>query len=233
MIDFLRHKATLLGATLVASEEDLLTLVPASTIWVFGPRPLVDQVLRRSDLTDLHIFELVRSDTGHWMVPAHAGSLPLRYLNQSVLGRVAEIGISSPPTSFTFEHEGWQLLNSALVRFSLGQLHAQNGFIEVRTDDMCASIHDSVMEDLDAGNDVSSETEIVVEGDRALLQERLKQRTTQVPGIHKRSQRKSKAVVDGLQLDRRRGLRAPSMLLSAYVLMIRFLLPLALHTRRE
>ena len=200
MIDFLRHKATLLGATLVASEEDLITVVPASTIWVFGPRPLVDQVLRRSDLTDLHIFELVRSDTGHWMVPAHAGSLPLRYLNQSVLGRVAEIGISSPPTSFTFEHEGWQLLNSALVRFSLGQLHAQNGFIEVRTDDMCASIHDSVMEDLDAGNDVSSETEIVVEGDRALLQERLKQQTTQVPGIHKRSQRKSKAVVDGLQL---------------------------------
>ena len=106
VIDFLRHKASISGANFVASEEDLRTLETTSSTWVFGPRTLVDQVLGRTDIHDLHIFELVRSDTGHWLIPAHAGGLPLRYLNRSVLGRVVEIGISPPPMSFTFEHDG-------------------------------------------------------------------------------------------------------------------------------
>ena len=86
---------------------------------------------------DLHIFELVRSDTGHWMIPEHAGSLPLRYLNRSVLGRVVEIGISTPPTSFILEHEGWRLLNSALVRFRIAPLDVHNRFFEIQMDNLC------------------------------------------------------------------------------------------------
>ena len=126
MIDFLRHKASLSGVNSVANAEDLQSIVPSSSTRVFGPRTLVDQVLGRTDIHDLHIFELVRSDTGHWMIPEHAGSLPLRYLNRSVLGRVVEIGIATPPASFILEHEGWRLLNSALVRFGIAPLDVHN-----------------------------------------------------------------------------------------------------------
>ena len=135
-------------------------------------------MLRRADLADLHIIELVRSDTGHWLIPAHAGGLPLRYLNRSVLGRVVEIGISPPPMSFTLEHEGWKLLNSALVRFRIAQLNVQNGFFEVTMDNMCASTLDCAMEDLDACPAVPSDIEIIVEGHRENLREWLKQQAT-------------------------------------------------------
>ena len=201
VIDFLRHKASISGANFVASEEDLRTLEPTSSTWVYGPRTLVDQVLGRTDIHDLHIFELVRSDTGHWMIPAHAGSLPLRYLNRSVLGRVVEIGISPPPTSFVLEHEGWRLLNSALVRFQIAPLDVHNGFLQVQMDNLCVSVLDSEIEDLDSGTAFPSEPEIVVEGPRDVLKERIKQQaSSQGKGIYKRSQRKSTAVADGLQL---------------------------------
>ena len=201
VIDFLRHKASISGANFVASEEDLRTLEPTSSTWVFGPRTLVDQVLRRADLTDLHIFELVRSDTGHWLLPAHAGGLPLRCLNQSVLGRVVEIGLSPPPMSYTLEHEGWKLLNSALARFRIAPLDAQNGFLEVIMDNMCASTMDCEMEDLDSRPEVPSDTEIIVEGHREVLRARLNQQViSEGACIVKRSQRKSKAVEDGVQL---------------------------------
>ena len=130
----LRYKAALPGVNFVANAEDLQSIVPSSSTWVFGTRSLVVQVLWRTDIPDLQIFELVRSDTGHWMIPAHARSLHLRYLNRSVLGHIVEIRISTPPMSFIFEHEGWQRLNFPLVRFRIVQLNAQNGFFEVQMD---------------------------------------------------------------------------------------------------
>ena len=60
---------------------------------------------------------------------------------------------------------------------------------------------DCAMEDLDSCSAVPSDTEIIVEGHREALRERLKQQTTcQRTCIVKRSQQKSKAVEDGVQL---------------------------------
>ena len=68
-------------------------------------------------------------------------------------------------------------------------------------DNMCASIMDCDMEDLDSCPAVPSDTEIIVEGHREVLQARLKQQVTyQGTCIYKRSQRKSKGIANGVQL---------------------------------
>ena len=63
MVNCLRHKVSLSGVNFVASVDDLKSIVPTFSTLVVGTKSLVDQVLSRTDIPDLHIFEMLRYRT--------------------------------------------------------------------------------------------------------------------------------------------------------------------------
>ena len=63
MVNCLRHKVSLSGVNFVASVDGLKSIVPTFSTLVVGTKSLVDQVLSRTDIPDLHIFEMLRYRT--------------------------------------------------------------------------------------------------------------------------------------------------------------------------
>ena len=117
VLNLLKAKSSSAKATLVTTAADLASLESGTTkpVWVFGDRGLVDSVVRHEGLADVHVLELVRSDTGFWSAPEHIASAPLRFFNRAYLGRLREVAISSPPALFVLEHNGVVLRTSSLV----------------------------------------------------------------------------------------------------------------------
>ena len=186
IVDFLQNKSRLAGTNLVLTSADLSSLRPNVPTWVFGDRDLIDDAYGCADISELHIFEFVRSDTGYWFTPKHAASLPLRYYSSAFLAHLSEVAITPPPTDFLFEHAGISKSRSALVRF-IFRPSPQGGFFHSRYDDLVPDDSDdfSVFEmpmDVD-----STYVDMVVEGERAALRNRLGQNKH----VRKQGQRKS------------------------------------------
>ena len=99
VLNLLKAKCRSAKATLVTTAADLASLESGSMqpVWVFGDHALVNAVLSHEGLADVHVVELVRSDTGFWNAPEHIASAPLRFFNRAYLGRLREVAISSPP----------------------------------------------------------------------------------------------------------------------------------------
>ena len=185
--DFLHNQSSLVGTNLVLTSADLSILRPNVPTWVFGDRDLVDDAFSCAGISELHIFEFVRSDTGYWLTPSHAASLPLRYYSNAFLAHLSEVEITPPPMESSFEHAGTLQSRSALVRFILTS-SPHSGFFHSRYDDLVPDNADdlSVFEmpmDVD-----KTYVDMVVEADRAALRQRLGQHTH----AHKQGQRKSR-----------------------------------------
>ena len=186
IVDFLHNQSRAAEANLVLTSADLSSLRPDVPTWVFGDRDLIDDAYSCAGISELHIFEFVRSDTGYWFTPSHAASLPLRYYSNAFLAQLSEVAITPPHTDFLFEHEGISQSRSALVRFIL-RSSPQGGFFHSRYDDLVPDNSDdlSVFEmhmDVD-----KTSVEMVVEGERAALRNRLGQHKN----VRKQGQRKS------------------------------------------
>ena len=95
VLNLLKAKCRSAKATLVTTAADLASLESGSKqpVWVFGDHALVNAVLSHEGLADVHVVELVRSDTGFWNAPEHIASAPLRYFNRAYLGRLREVAI--------------------------------------------------------------------------------------------------------------------------------------------
>ena len=135
ILNLLKAKSNSAKATLVTTAADLASLESGTTkpVWVFGDRDLVDSVVRHEGLADVHVLELVRSDTGFCNAPEHIASAPLRFFNRAYLGRLREVAISSPPALFVLEHNGVMLRTSSLVRFHMTQDSTGNGLAATST----------------------------------------------------------------------------------------------------
>ena len=96
ILNLLKAQSSSAKATLVTTAADLASLESGSTkpVWVFGDHDLVNAVVRHESLADVHVLELVRSDTGFWNAPEHIASAPLRFFNRACLGRIRELAIS-------------------------------------------------------------------------------------------------------------------------------------------
>ena len=70
IVDFLHNQSRAAGANLVLTSADLSSLRPDVPTWVFGDRDLIDVAYSCAGISELHIFEFVRSDTGYWFTPA-------------------------------------------------------------------------------------------------------------------------------------------------------------------
>ena len=68
VLNLLKAKCRSAKATLVTTAADLASLESGSMqpVWVFGDHALVNAVLSHEGLADVHVVELVRSDTGFW-----------------------------------------------------------------------------------------------------------------------------------------------------------------------
>ena len=131
IVDFLHNQSRAAGANLVLTSADLSSLRPDVPTWVFGDRDLIDVAYSCAGISELHIFEFVRSDTGYWFTPSHAASLPLRYYSNAFLAHLSEVAITPPPTDFSdhsSEHAGISQSRSALGRFIL-RSSPQGGFL--------------------------------------------------------------------------------------------------------
>ena len=133
IVDFLYNKSHHAGTNLVLTPADLSSLRPNVPTWVFGDRDLIDDAMRCNEISELHIFEFVRSDTGYWLTPTHAASMPFRYYSNAFLAHLSEVAITPPPTEFSFEHAGILQSRSALVRFIL-RSSPHSGFFHSRYD---------------------------------------------------------------------------------------------------
>ena len=186
IVDFLYNQSHHAGTNLVLTPADLSSLRPNVPTWVFGDRDLIDDAMRCNAISELHIFEFVRSDTGYWLTPTHAASMPFRYYSNAFLAHLSEVAITPPPTEFSFEHAGICQSRSALVRFILTST-PQGGFFHSRYDDLVPDPSDdlSVFEmpmDVD-----KTYVDMVVEGARDVLRQRLGQNKQ----VRKQGQRKS------------------------------------------
>ena len=94
--DLLRSRSAEANANLILTKTDFSTLRPERPIRVFGDRDLVDDVFAQEGLDDIVVFELVRSDTGWWYDPLHAGSMPLRYFSRGNISRLSAVAITRP-----------------------------------------------------------------------------------------------------------------------------------------
>ena len=138
MLSLLRAKSSSANATLVTTAAELASLGAGATkqVWVFGDKELVDAAIGNESFPDVHVLELVRTDTRFWNAPKHIASAQLRFFNRAYLGRVREVAISSPPAAFLLEHEGVVLRTTSLVRFHMTQDDTGNGYFHTKLDNL-------------------------------------------------------------------------------------------------
>ena len=194
VLNLLKAKCRSAKATLVTTAADLASLESGSVqpVWVFGDHALVNAVLSHEGLADVHVVELVRSDTGFWNAPEHIASAPLRYFNRAYLGRLREVAISSPPALFVLEHNGVVLRTTSLVRFHMTQDSTGNGYFHTKRDDLLdIGPGASDIIDITACALPQHDDDYIIEGPKDPLQHRVKTGNAQKREIIKQSQRKT------------------------------------------
>ena len=170
--DLLRSRSAEANANLILTKTDLSTLRPERPTWVFGDRDLVDDVFAQEGLDDIVVFELVRSDTGWWYDPLHAGSMPLRYFSRGNISRLSAVAITRPSWAFVLEHEGRLLSRSALVRVTFGA-SPNHGFFHARLDSLISSpAPPGEVTDLSAYF-AEDQPDLIIEGPKAMLKQRI------------------------------------------------------------
>ena len=115
---FFVGKAEKKSSTSLGELIDLEQIVPERVTWVIGERSSINRVLEHTELLEIHVWEIIRSDIGFWFEPEHAACLTFPYSNDWLRSRLVEIGITPPLATIAFEYNGVSYQISVWCLFS-------------------------------------------------------------------------------------------------------------------